>query len=81
MVYAYITRIRVLIDIFSAFDTLDHNVLIHRLSTIGITAIALNWFTSYISNRSSTVRINSHSHPPLYHPLYSSGFFSWSSPF
>ena len=47
----------------SAFDTLDHNVLIHRLSAIGITGIALNWFTSYITNRSSSVRINTHSSP------------------
>ena len=55
--------ILVLLDMSSTFDTLDHNVLIHRLSTIGITGIALNWFTSYISNRSSTVSINSHSSP------------------
>ena len=47
----------------SAFDTLDHNVLIHRLSTIGIKGIALNWFTSYITNRFSSVRINTHSSP------------------
>ena len=46
---------------FSAFDTIDHNVLIHRLSDIGITGIALNWFTSYITNRFSSVRINTHS--------------------
>ena len=45
----------------SAFDTLDHNVLIHRLFAIGIKCIALNWFTSYITNRSSSVRINTHS--------------------
>ena len=47
----------------SAFDTLDHNVLIYRLYAIGITGIALNWFTSYITNRSSSVRINTHSSP------------------
>ena len=47
----------------SAFDTLDHNVLIHRLSAIGITGIAINWFTSYINNRSSSVRINTHLYP------------------
>ena len=47
----------------SAFDTLDHNVLIHRLSAIGIKGTALNWFTSYITNRSSSVRINTHSSP------------------
>ena len=55
--------ILVLLDMSSAFDTLDHNVLIHRLSAIGITGIALNWFTSYITNRSSSVRINTHSSP------------------
>ena len=47
----------------SAFDTLDHNVLIHRLSAIGIKGISLNWSTSYITNRSSSVRINTHSSP------------------
>ena len=52
--------ILVLLDMSSAFDTLDHNVLIHRLSAIGITGIALNWFTSYITNRSSSVMINTH---------------------
>ena len=46
----------------SIFDTLDHNVLIYSLSAIGITGIALNWFTSYITNRSSSVRINTHSY-------------------
>ena len=55
--------ILVLLDISSAFDTLDHNVLIHILSAIGITGISLNWFTSYITNRSSSVRINTHSSP------------------
>ena len=47
----------------SAFDTLDHNVLMHILSAIGTTGIALNWFTSYITYRSSSVRINTHSSP------------------
>ena len=55
--------ILVLLDMSSAFDTLDHNVLIHRLSAIGLKGIALNWFTSYITNRSSSVRINTHSSP------------------
>ena len=49
----------------SAFDTLDHNVLIYRLSAIGIKGIALNWFTSYITNRSSSVRINTYSSDDL----------------
>ena len=55
--------ILVLLEISSAFDTLDQNVLIHRPSAIGITGITLNWFTSYITNRSSSIRINTHSSP------------------
>ena len=55
--------ILVLLDMSSAFDTLDHNFLIHRLSAIGITGISFNWFTSYITNCSSSVRINTHSSP------------------
>ena len=65
--------ILVLLDMSSAFDTLDHNVLIHRLSAIGITGIALNWFTSYITNRSSSVSINTNSSLPLHNPLCSPG--------
>ena len=57
-----------LLDISSAFNSLDHNVLIHRLFVIGITGIALNWFTSYITNRSSSVRINTHSSPSPHNP-------------
>ena len=55
-----------LLDMSSAFDTLDHNVRIYRLSAIGITGIALNWFTSYITNRSSSVRSNTY-----YSPIHS----------
>ena len=55
--------ILVLFDMSFAFDTLDHNVLIYRLSAIGIKGIALNWFTSYITNRSFSVRINTYSSP------------------
>ena len=47
----------------SAFDILDHNVLINRLSAIGIKGTALNWLTSYITNHSSSVRSNIHSSP------------------
>ena len=53
----------------SAFDTLNHTILIHRLASIGISGTPLDWLTSYISNRSSSVRIHSHSSPsqPITH--------------
>ncbi|CAB3987917.1 Hypothetical predicted protein, partial [Paramuricea clavata] len=53
----------VLLDFSSAFDTVDHQVLLRRLRvTFGITGDALEWFRSYLSGRSQRVVINgSHS--------------------
>jgi hypothetical protein len=48
----------VFLDLSSAFDTIDHDVLIDRLHRrYGVNDIALLWFRSYLSNRSMTVRI------------------------
>ena len=60
----------VLLDLSSAFDTVDHQVLLRRLQvTFGITGNALSWFRSYLSGRSQRVVINgSHSRDfPLLH--------------
>ena len=47
----------VLLDL-SAFDTINHDVLLHRLrSRYGINGTALNWFRSYLTNRTQSVRI------------------------
>lgn len=48
--------ILVLPDLSSAFDTIDHSILINRLNTcVGISGKALEWFMSYLSNRSFSV--------------------------
>ena len=50
----------ILLDLTAAFDTIDHNILLHRLhSTIGISDSAQNWFTSYLTNRTEHVAIGS----------------------
>ena len=52
------------LDLSSAFDTIDHNILINILQTCyGITSIALAWFRSYLSQHSQFVRIGSAKSP------------------
>ena len=48
----------VLLDLSAAFDTIDHNILISRLSQrICVKRTALNWFRSYLTDWSTQVDI------------------------
>ena len=40
-----------LLDFSSAFDTIDHPILVHRLHTdLGVTDAVLQWFSSYLTD-------------------------------
>ena len=45
----------VLLDLSSAFDTVDHDILLNRLKNIGITGLVHDWFNSYLSGRTQAV--------------------------
>ena len=49
----------VMLDLSSAFDTVDHCILLDRLNNeFGIKGRVLEWFTSYLSKRSQFISIN-----------------------
>ena len=49
----------IMLDLSAAFDTVDHTVLLSRLSTrFGVKGVALSWIESYLTDRSQCVSIN-----------------------
>ena len=47
----------VLLDISSAFDSVDHDILMNKLYKIGVRGRAYNWVKSYLSSRTQAVEI------------------------
>ena len=50
-----------LLDFSSAFDTIDHPILVHRLHTdFGFTDTVLQWFSSYLNDRTHYGSLSNH---------------------
>ena len=48
----------VFVEFSKASDTIDHTILLKKLEICGIRGTTLNWFTSYLVNRSLCVKCN-----------------------
>ena len=62
----------IFLDLSKAFDTLDHHLLLCKMEKYGIRGVALDWFRSYLSNRSLVAKINDQSNKIYYstrHPI------------
>ena len=54
----------ILVDLQKAFDTIDHDILLKKLSAIGFSNYTICWFQSYLSNRLFRVNLeNCYSDP------------------
>ena len=47
----------IFIDLRKAFDTVNHNTLIRKLEHYGIRGSTLNWFKSYLNDKTTTGKL------------------------
>ena len=58
------TTAMVLLDMSKAFDSISHKILLYKLQDLGASTSAIDWFSSYLSNRTQ-VLINTKISDPL----------------
>ena len=48
----------IFIDLKKAFDTIDHEILLHKLKSFGLDDTVLTWVSSYLTNREQKCYVN-----------------------
>ena len=56
MILGFLTGM-ILIDLKKAFDTINHDILLKKMSLAGFSCQSITWFESYLSNRRFQVNI------------------------
>ena len=54
----------VFLDLKKAFDTLDHRVLLNKLTSLGFNKASVQWFNTYLTDRSQSVVVNGSTSEP-----------------
>jgi hypothetical protein len=52
--------VSIFLDLSKAFDTLDHGILLAKLSHVGIRGRVLGWLSSYLTDRKQFTTVNDH---------------------